>query len=52
VLADIARKAGGTLEGFTLNGFTYRAVERFPIAPEIAWVLARRTEDNSRPTPY
>jgi hypothetical protein len=52
VLADIARKAGGTLEGFTLNGFTYRAVERFLIAPEIAWVLARRTEDNSRPTPY
>jgi hypothetical protein len=42
VLAEIARKAGGTLEGFTLNGSRFRAERRFRIAPGVDWVLARR----------
>ena len=52
VLADIARRAGGTLDGFSLNGFAYRAVERFQIAPETAWVLAHRIEFSRGPAPY
>jgi hypothetical protein len=52
VLADIAQRAAGTPEDFTLNGFNYHAVERFPIAPETAWVLAHRIEASSPPTPY
>ncbi len=44
VLAEIADEAGGNLDGFILHGFTYRAVERYPIAPEVDWVLARRIE--------
>ncbi|HEX6102266.1 MAG TPA: hypothetical protein VF031_04385, partial [Alphaproteobacteria bacterium] len=44
VLADIARRAGGSLDGFTLHGMTYRAERRFPIAPEVDWVLARRID--------
>ena len=49
IMADIARKAGGSLAGFTLHGITYRAVERFPITPEIDWVLARRIEEGFAP---
>jgi hypothetical protein len=45
VLAEIADEAGGNLDGFTLHGLTYRAVARYPIAPEVDWVLARRIED-------
>ena len=52
VLAEIARRAGGTLDSFTLNGFSYRAVQRFPLTPDTAWVLAGRIEDNPRPAPY
>jgi hypothetical protein len=52
VLADIAQRAAGTPEDFTLNGFNYHTVERFPIAPETAWVLAHRIEASSPPTPY
>lgn len=45
VLAEIAQKAGGSLDGFTLHGLTYRWVQRYPIAPGVDWVLARRIED-------
>ncbi|HXV26338.1 MAG TPA: hypothetical protein VED46_19055 [Alphaproteobacteria bacterium] len=44
VLAEIARKAGGSLDYFEVYGIAYEAVERFPIAPEIDWVLARRID--------
>jgi hypothetical protein len=44
VLTEIARKAGGSLDEFKLHGFTYRAERRFAIAPEVNWVLARRTD--------
>ena len=44
VLAEIARKAGGGLDRFALQGFTYGAVRRFPIAADVNWVLARRMD--------
>jgi hypothetical protein len=44
VLAEIARKAGGTLDGFTLNGSHFRAARRFRIAPGVDWVLAGRVD--------
>ncbi len=46
VLAEIARQAGGGLEAFALHGFTYRPIERYPIAPGVDWVLARRIEED------
>jgi len=44
VLAEIARKAGGTLDRFALHGIAYGAVRKFPIAPDVEWVLARRKD--------
>ena len=44
VLAEIARKPGGSLDRFVLHGVAYRAVRRFPISPEVGWMLARRTD--------
>ncbi len=49
VLAEIARQAGGSLDGFVLHGMTYGERHRFPIASGTDWVLARRI-DRDDPT--
>ena len=49
VLKDIAEKAGGNLQGFTLHGMRYREARRFRIAPGVDWLLAERVDPPIQP---
>ncbi len=46
ILAQIAADSGGTLEGFTIHGITYRTIQRFTIGDNRHWVLAARNSQN------
>jgi hypothetical protein len=42
VIDRIAAAAGGTRDGFTIHGITYRVVKRFAIGADAEWTLAER----------
>ncbi|MBM3487288.1 MAG: hypothetical protein FJX67_11775 [Alphaproteobacteria bacterium] len=44
ILDSIARDGEGTLEKFTVHGFEYRVIRRFPIGRTVLWALAERTD--------